>query len=71
MCYDSENNLILPKDGCMSAEDLGNLGIGYESNYNHIDTREQKSYFDETNRQVGIDSFYNYFGVKKPENIIK
>lgn len=67
MCYDSENNLISAKDVCIAAEDLGILGIGYGSNYNHIDTREQKSYFDETNGQVGIDSFYNYFGIKRPE----
>lgn len=67
MCYDSENNLIPAKDVCIAAEDLGILGIGYGSNYNHIDTRDWKSYFDETNGQVNIDSFYNYFGIKKPE----
>ncbi len=67
MCYNADNNLIDSKDVCLAAEDLGVLGIGYGANYSHIDTRDWKSYFDETNGQVNIDSFYNYFGIKKPE----
>ena len=65
MCYDKNNNLIDPKLVCIAGEDLNILGIGYGNNYNHIDTRSTKSYFDETNGKTGINSFYEYFGVKK------
>ena len=67
MCYDKDNNLIDSKQVCIEAEDLGVLGIGYGYNYCHIDTRESKSYFDETNGVTGINSFYDYFGLKKVE----
>lgn len=71
MCYDKNNNLISPKDVCIAAEDLGILGIGYGSNYNHIDTRNNKSYFDETNGKTGISSFYEYFNIEKINNNYK
>lgn len=67
MCYDKNNSLIDSKNVCLAAEDLGILGIGYGDNYSHIDTRNVKSFFDETNGVTGINSFYDYFGLKKVE----
>ena len=67
MCYDKNNSLIDSKNVCLAAEDLGILGIGYGNNYSHIDTRNVKSFFDETNGVTGINSFYDYFGLKKVE----
>lgn len=67
ICYNQDNSLIPSKDVCLVAEDLKILGIGYGGNYTHIDTRDYKSYFDETNGYTDIDSFYNYFSVKKQE----
>lgn len=67
MCYDKNNSLIDSKNVCLVAEDLGILGIGYGNNYSHIDTRDVKSFFDETNGVTGINSFYDYFGLKKVE----
>lgn len=65
MCYDKNDNLIPIKDVCLTAEDLGVLGIGYGNNYSHLDTRSIKSFFDETNGVTGINSFYEYFDVAK------
>ena len=67
MCYDKNNSLIDSKNVCLAAEDLGILGIGYGNNYSHVDTRNVKSFFDETNGVTGINSFYDYFGLKKVE----
>ena len=67
MCYDKDNKLISSKDVCLACEDLKILGIGYGSNYTHLDTRDVKSYFDETNGKTGINSFYDYFNIKKKE----
>ena len=69
MCYDQNKNLIGSKEVCLAAEDLGTLGIGYGNNYTHLDTRDWKSYFDETNGKTGINSFYNYFNIKKEEPV--
>lgn len=66
MCYNEENKLIDSKTVCLALEDLGILGIGYGSNYNHVDSRNSKSYFDETNGAVNIGSWYDYFGITKP-----
>lgn len=53
---------------CCAAETVGFNGIGYGGNYTHIDVRSSKSYFDETNGKTGIDSFYSYFNIVKPNN---
>lgn len=69
MCYKKDGSLISSKDVCLACEDLGINGIGYGTNYTHVDTRSYKSYFDETNGKTGIDSWYNYFNVRK-DNVI-
>lgn len=65
MCYDENENLIDSKFVCKIAEDLGILGIGYGANYTHIDTRDYKSYFNEVNGDVNINSWYDYFGFER------
>ena len=66
MCYGQDGNLISSVDVCITAENLGVLGIGYGGNYTHIDTRDWKSFFDETNGAVNINSWYDYFGIPRP-----
>ena len=66
ICYDADGNAIDPKNVCITAEKLGILGIGYGGSYTHVDTRDWKSFFDETNGAVNIDSWYDYFGIARP-----
>ena len=66
MCYNQNNEVISSKDVCIVCENLGILGIGYGGNYTHVDTRNWKSFFDETNGAVNISSFYDYFGIPRP-----
>lgn len=65
-CYGQDGQQISPKIVCITAENLGILGIGYGIDYNHIDTRDWKSFFDETNGAVNINSWYDYFGIPRP-----
>ena len=67
ICYDIDGNVIDSKNVCVTAENLGILGIGYGASYTHIDTRDWKSFFDETNGAVNINSWYDYFGIARPE----
>lgn len=53
---------------CCASETVGFNGIGYGRTYTHIDVRSSKSYFDETNGKTGINSFYLYFNIAKPNN---
>ena len=53
---------------CSIAETVGFNGIGYGGNYTHLDVRNNKSYFDETNGKTGINSFYTYFNITKPND---
>jgi len=48
----------------VAAETIGFMGIGYGGSYTHVDVRDNKSYFDETNGKINIDSFYTYFNIK-------
>lgn len=66
MCYNQQNEVISSVDVCITAQNLGVLGIGYGENYTHLDTRDWKSFFDETNGAVNIDDWYDYFGIPKP-----
>lgn len=66
ICYDIDGNVIDSKNVCITAENLGILGIGYGGSYTHIDTRDWKSFFDETNGAVNIESWYDYFGIARP-----
>ena len=66
ICYDIDGNVIDSKNVCVTAENLGILGIGYGASYTHIDTRDWKSFFDETNGAVNINSWYDYFGIARP-----
>ncbi len=61
--------IIPAKEVCCALEDMGHTGgIGYISaTAVHVDVRGYKSWFDETNGKTGIGSFYEYFGLKKPE----
>ena len=65
-CYGPDGQQISPITVCITAENLGILGIGYGYDYNHIDTRDWKSFFDETNGAVNINSWYDYFGIPRP-----
>lgn len=65
-CYGQDGQLISPKDVCITAENLGVLGIGYGDGYTHLDTRDWKSFFDETNGVCNINSWYDYFGIPRP-----
>ena len=65
MVYLKDNSLLDAKKICLTAEDLGILGIGYGGNYAHIDTRDWKSFFNEVNGEVNIDSWYSYFNISK------
>lgn len=66
ICYAQDGSVIDPKNVCITAENLGILGIGYGGSYTHIDTRDWKSFFDETNGAVNIASWYDYFGIARP-----
>ena len=55
---------------CCAAETVGFNGIGYGGTYTHIDVRSNKSFFDETNGKTGINSFYTYFSINKPNESI-
>lgn len=66
ICYDQDNNPIWPGHICITCENQGVLGIGYGDGYTHIDTRDWKSFFDETNGAVNIASWYDYFGIARP-----
>ena len=65
VCYKKDGSIIPSKEVCMIAEDLLINGIGYGNNYTHIDVRNYKSYFDETNGKTGINSWYDYFNERK------
>lgn len=69
MCYDIDGNVIESSHICCYAETIGILGIGYGGNYTHIDTRDWKSFFDETNGTNNIESWYTYFGYETPKDI--
>lgn len=68
ICYDQDNNPIWPGHICITCENQGVLGIGYGASYTHIDTRDWKSFFDETNGQCNIGSWYDYFGIARPKS---
>ncbi len=61
--------IIPAKEVCCALEDMGHAGgIGYISETAvHVDVRGYKSWFDEAKGKNGIESFYTYFGLKKPE----
>ena len=63
ICYDKNNSIIDSKKICLYCEDINILGIGYGNGYNHIDTRDYKSYFDEINGVNNISSWYDYFNI--------
>ena len=61
--------IIPAKEVCCALEDMGHAGgVGYISGTAvHVDVRGYKSWFDEAKGRNGIESFYEYFGLKKPE----
>jgi len=65
ICINKNGERIDAKNVCVASETVGFNGIGYGGTYTHVDVRNNKSYFDETNGVVGIDSFYNYFNISK------
>lgn len=66
ICYNQDNQIIPSTNVCITAQNLGVLGIGYGGTYTHIDTRDWKSFFDETNNAVNINDWYDYFGIPRP-----
>lgn len=68
MCYDQNGNVIESSHICCHCELMGVLGIGYGGNYTHIDTRDWKSFFNEVNGEVNINSWFDYFHYDRPVN---
>lgn len=68
MCYDQNGNVIEASHICCHCELMGVLGIGYGGNYTHIDTRDWKSFFNETNGENNISSWFDYFHYDRPIN---
>lgn len=68
MCYDQNGAVIEASHICCHCELMGVLGIGYGGNYTHIDTRDWKSFFNETNGEVNIGSWFDYFHYDRPVN---
>lgn len=58
-----DGKVIDPKLVCIMSEEIGFKGIGYGNGYTHVDVRDNKSYFDETNGKSKIDSFKTYFNL--------
>ena len=58
---------------CEYLEDIGFIGgVGKINDYSvHIDVRDKKCWFDETHGSRIVDSWYDYFGDKKPEKVEK
>lgn len=69
MCYDQNGQVIESSHICCHCELMGVLGIGYGGNYTHIDTRDWKSFFNEVNGEVNINSWFDYFHYDRPVNI--
>jgi uncharacterized protein YcbK (DUF882 family) len=70
ICYDLSGSKVIPaKDVCCALERINhNGGVGYISaNSVHVDVRGKKVWFDETKSERTTDSWYKYFGLKKPE----
>ncbi len=55
---------------CVVSEEFLN-GIGYGKSYTHVDVRDNKSYFDETNSKTNIDSFESYFNINSGNTTYK
>ena len=68
VCYNKKGSVINNKEVCCLAEDIGFKGIGYGGTYSHVDVRDTKSFFDETNGKTGISSFYSYFNIAKVDD---
>lgn len=62
--------VVDPKLVTVAAETIGFNGIGYGGSYTHVDVRDNKSFFDETNGKTNINSFYEYFNIS-PKNKYK
>jgi len=62
--------VVDPKLVTVAAETVGFNGIGYGGSYTHVDVRDNKSFFDETNGKTNINSFYEYFNIS-PKNKYK
>lgn len=69
MCYDQNGEVIEASHICCHCELMGVMGVGYGGNYTHIDTRDWKSFFDETNGTNNINSWFDYFGYDRPVNV--
>lgn len=63
-----DGKTVDPKLVCVVAEIIGFKGIGYGKTYTHVDVRDNKSYFDETNGKTKIDSFKTYFNINIENN---
>jgi hypothetical protein len=75
---DGNGKIIDSKYVALALEDLGhNFGIGYKcggsSYYTHIDVKPRKWYGDESksSSKSCCNSFYDYFGIKKPIKVVE
>lgn len=66
MAYLKNGELIESRNICCYCEEIGILGVGYGGSYTHIDTRDWKSFFDETNGTNNIGSWFDYFNIPHP-----
>lgn len=66
MCYDRAGNLIPGVEVACACQTVGFNGIGYIGNAVHCDVRDWQSWFDESKGCIGVNDFYDYFGVAKP-----
>lgn len=62
-CYNKDGKTIDVSKVACALETLGIKGIGVMNTAIHVDTRSNKSYFDERNGKTGIDSWYKYFNI--------
>lgn len=69
-CKKKDGSLFSSKEITLALEDMnhvGGIGLINKNGAIHVDVRGYKSWFDETNHEKQVQSWYSYWGVKKPE----
>lgn len=64
-----DGSLFSSKEITLALEDIshaGGVGLINKTNAVHVDVRGKKCWFDETNGEKLVDSWYTYWGVAKP-----
>ena len=68
-CKKQDGTLFSSNEICCALEDIAHMGgVGRinKTHSVHVDVRGYKCWFDETNGEKTTDSWYKYFGIKKP-----